>query len=754
MRADVAAHAAKPEVLASTTSVFVEGGRPLAMQELIELNVSHWPEHAMHGLERTVESWRQLIVRPDCWTDVAFTQLAADLRRAHIHLIAVDDLSKVWDMGTISPCNGVQGTALVEVGVWYNRHFVAVVDALPAAGAEPPELHASQPSSGAAAEPGFTFPITTLDEVRRLLRSRNPPTDLCGFEFSGAQRSALEAKGRVALSADERDCVIGGMHFKGDVRPLLTITVWQRAYLFPPCFQQLRGDLDCIELKIEDGRAFWGSAMVLLCIFLTTALMLLVEQPDTIFNDAFDADAWPDVQVHEFRTAQYGDSPDKFVRLTTRNVALPPPPFPGARSPRPPRSQFDFANPDERDRSRSTWQPFEGTCAALASAKPLSAAPPQVTYAAAMELFAVTWLSMGRPLPSGYLDPLARPPSAEQREYQKQRGPGDGRLVDAVDPISQRGAPVYATRKRLVALSEPAQDDGGSDDEVLALVFDNEAGSYGGAAVLRPQQGQAKSPRIDEAPPAFDPPAENQVDVRQAAEGAAVLLFMCVLGQPLVLAHANGFSMIGLEAPPAARSTVMARIRLLCAALVSAFHVAFMIGKYASGLKVFAAPVDFAPEPGRVCRSPSQRLRWLAQGATFVWCTLAALQGTAVADAATRAFVTVDMFRQPTTQLADSTPASSLFTEFKFGVTSARSAVPRPAAEAGPPAWAAISHSLLGDEMLTRSILATVEAGDHLLEGWAEQIKPLDVSNVPKDLLENAPSFADTRLDGVPLQRI
>ena len=277
LRADVAAHAAKPEVLASTTSVFVEGGRPLAMQELIELNVSHWPEHAMHGLERTVESWRQLIVRPDCWTDVAFTQLAADLRRAHIHLIAVDDLSKVWDMGTISPCNGVQGTALVEVGVWYNRHFVAVVDALPAAGAEPLELHAPQPSSGAAAEPGFTFPITTLDEVRRLLRSRNPPTDLCGFEFSGAQRSALEAKGRVALSADERDCVIGGMHFKGDVRPLLTITVWQRAYLFPPCFQQLRGDLDCIELKIEDGRAFWGSAMVLLCIFLTTALMLLVE---------------------------------------------------------------------------------------------------------------------------------------------------------------------------------------------------------------------------------------------------------------------------------------------------------------------------------------------------------------------------------------------------------------------------------------------------------------------------------------------
>ena len=79
-------------------------------------------------------------------------------------------------------------------------------------------------------------------------------------------RSERERCGVVALSVDKRDCVIGGMHYKGDMRPLLTIKQWDRAYLFPNCFQQLRADLDCLELKIADHRAFWGCAFVLLCI--------------------------------------------------------------------------------------------------------------------------------------------------------------------------------------------------------------------------------------------------------------------------------------------------------------------------------------------------------------------------------------------------------------------------------------------------------------------------------------------------------
>ena len=77
----------------------------------------------------------------------------------------------------------------------------------------------------------------------------------------------------------------------------------------------------------------------------------------------------------------------------------------------------------------------------------------------------------------------------------------------------------------------------------------------------------------------------------------------------------------------------------------------FMIGQYLAGAKLFAAPVDFAPEPDTVCRSGAQRLAWLARGTTFAWCTLAALQGTPLSDAASRAFATTEMFRGPATSL-------------------------------------------------------------------------------------------------------
>ena len=83
---------------------------------------------------------------------------------------------------------------------------------------------------------------------------------------------------------------------------------------------------------------------------------------------------------------------------------------------------------------------------------------------------------------------------------------------------------------------------------------------------------------------------------------------------------------------------MLAQIKSLCAALVSAIHMVFMIGQYLAGARLFAAPVDFVLLAPIVCRTPAQRLTWLARGTTFPWCTLAALHGTALADAAGRAF--------------------------------------------------------------------------------------------------------------------
>lgn len=47
------------------------------------------------------------------------------------------------------------------------------------------------------------------------------------------------------------------MHYQGDIRDVVSLQLWEAAYLFPPCFQQLRGDIrDCLAYKLADGRAF------------------------------------------------------------------------------------------------------------------------------------------------------------------------------------------------------------------------------------------------------------------------------------------------------------------------------------------------------------------------------------------------------------------------------------------------------------------------------------------------------------------
>ena len=191
-------------------------------------------------------------------------------------------------------------------------------------------------------------------------------------------------------------------------------------------------------------------------------------------------------------------------------------------------------------------------------------------------------------------------------------------------------------------------------------------------------------------PPPVELEAGQLLDLRKviASEGAAAVLFLCVLGQPLVWAHLNGFATVGLEVPPDARSTLMSRVRALVASLVTAFHVAFMLGRYASGLSFYAAPVDFEPDPATICRSGPQRRRWLHGGATLAWCTLAALWSTELHDPASRAFATADMFRCPVRELADA-PSTS-HTSFKFGASVLTSVSPRPAAEAGGLAWASI----------------------------------------------------------------
>ena len=771
LRKIVSDHSKADGVLARTTSILLEDDSLISVETLILLNVNHWPAHALQGKPPTVQTWQELILQPATWTDVAFVQLVADVFKVSFHHIGVDDLSTIFDMGTISPCDGVASVALCEIGVWYDRHFVAILDVSPAAQGSKPDSPPPPRPRDLDALASFSFPLVTVSEARRFVASFDR-VSLVGFEFSGAMRSALEANfdpqiREAALSVDLRPCDIGGPHYQGDVRDIIHLATWHRAIFFPPCFQQLRGDLDCIEDKIADKRAYWGCLQVLYCIFTVAALMVYVEQPDTIFGDCFDPDEWPSVELYEFRTSHYDDPTDKFVRLTTRNVRLSAPTHPFVRPKPAPRSQFDYCDPDERDRQRSSWALHVKTCQALAAAQPITSnLPPSVSVSTAFEAFAVEYHLLYGHVPSGYLSLDGRPPDADSRAYQVVRGKGDGRRVPSVRPLTlSHGLVRVRPNGSIVSLEPPSRDLYSSDDD---------DGTEPDDAYLNPQQGSSRpsaavgpfgrggsttvepfgrdgagDPTPHGTPPSpFTPPPDQLVDLRAATETMAVVLFICVLGQPLVLAHLDGFTAVGLHASGSTRSTMLIRIKALCAVLVTAAHMIFMIGQYLAGARLFAAPVDFAPEPHLVCRSTAQRLAWLARGTTFAWCTLAALQGTPLSDAAARAFATTEMFRGPATSLPDATADG---VQFDFGASSMQSVARRPAEERTSPAWGALQRMLRQDQDLVSSLLASVASGDTLLDGWAERVQPLDASSVPRELLEHAPSFEDDRLDGVPL---
>ena len=105
----------------------------------------------------------------------------------------------------------------------------------------------------------------------------------------------------------------------------------------------------------------------------------------------------------------------------------------------------------------------------------------------------------------------------------------------------------------------------------------------------------------------------------------------------MVFAHLNGFTVFGFEAPTrATRPVCMAAIQWIVRLALGVLCYAFMAGEYLRGARLFTAPLGAQPAPDVVVRTPQER-RWaLARGGGFAWCTLRALRGTPVEDAAAR----------------------------------------------------------------------------------------------------------------------
>ena len=272
----------------------------------------------------------------------------------------------------------------------------------------------------------MSWPITDAREMKQVLEREGAPMVLIAFEFSAALRDACCRHGNLAISADWRACERGGPHFRGDVREIVAARHWRAIYFVgPSCFQQMRHD-QYLEAKIADHRAFWAVAMVLWCVCCTTAAMWLIEQPDTIAFDFIQLEDTPGIEVLHMRTSEYGDLPDKYMRLTSRNMTFERPKLPARKDAGgQPRSQYQYANAEDRDRQRSSWASFNNLSDALAKAERRGAeALPPLNYSTEVKKLIARWREAGYEPPIDANNPDAQPSGQLDRRYLLERGAG------------------------------------------------------------------------------------------------------------------------------------------------------------------------------------------------------------------------------------------------------------------------------------------------------------------------------------------
>ena len=784
LRKRVCKHARESGVMdALTPFKWRDSGEFLTTRELCTESFKSWPTEFQQGLEPSEESYLTVVEQKEAWTDLPFCLLSADCFEIIAALTGVNDLSDVFPMPVLGPLQGQKPKAWLDIGCWVGKHFVAIVLVAPEATAALARAGSIPAEDGTgAAEPrwspslvsllvsakgrgmteveqaeqrelaSFDWPLTTVEEFKRLLQCKYIcPQIMIAMEFSAAMKSAYRRRGKWAVTVDKRSCEQGQMHYRGDVRDVLYLHSWLIVWFYPNCFQQLLGDIFTLPFKISDSRAFWGIAMTLFCICCTCAKAIAMEQPNTLAPRYIDLSELPATSVTEFHTDQWGDEASKFTRLTTRNLKLPAPIRPTQHRSDPNRSQWNYASNDERDRARSTWANNPHMCDALAGAELVEDAfPPVLSFAAVILAFAKAWEADGLPVPGDYANADAQPTDPDFRKYvQEQRGVGDGRAVykpcsvQDVPPIPVLlGAGDPLARQEPMELGAPAGDmsvsmevDDCDDPRLRSLLYH---ARVAGEAERNLQ----------------DPPF---VDCQLAAAASALLVFTCVLISPVVLAHVNGFSVVGFELPPdTPRSATANSIQRFCNRVhQGASILSFMVGEYSNGHRLFTAPVEVRPREAGVCRTKSHRLKLLASGATLVWCALAALAGTPAYDCAARALLAAGAFTGPTELLADASllPGSDETVIFSIGKMRETAVIKRPllADEACPAPWRAV---MLGHAWEQSLRTALEKASSSLLDGWLDAFKPLPLGEIPAKLWSSLDDWSDSRLDTYPLPKV
>lgn len=138
-----------------------------------------------------------------------------------------------------------------------------------------------------------------------------------------------------------------------------------------------------------------------------------------------------------------------------------------------------------------------------------------------------------------------------------------------------------------------------------------------------------------------------------------------------------------------------------------------------------------------------------------MWCTLVALAGTPIWDAAARCLISTQAFIKPMSALADAKMHHAMGPplEFRTGVAKSVSLVGRPLLdmESSPSLWSAMSKTLEADGLLRNALLSSANAE---LESWIAALRPTPVHEIPHSLLTSLADFSDVRLDRVELPTV
>ena len=293
-------------------------------------------------------------------------------------------------------------------------------------------------SAAAAAEfASFTWPLTTIAEVKRLLASPHlSPTWLLLGEFSGAWASEVErVRGVVTLAVDRRPPASTCIAYCGEFDDVLHLQRWAFVCAWPSCTHVAQSNARALRAKEMDGRTFWGLVGILYVLYAGAADSRMVEQPLNVLSTYFTVR-----RRQRFVTTDYGDPVRKTICIYGVGAVVDDMTAfrrePLARAPR--RPHWAFADADERDEHRSSWAHFPLFVTALALCLRAVSEPPPPTFGESVEQLAVAWHRAGLPVPEGYDSADGLPPTAEGRAYQCVHGGGDLRRFVPVIPLSLR----------------------------------------------------------------------------------------------------------------------------------------------------------------------------------------------------------------------------------------------------------------------------------------------------------------------------